>query len=90
MGFWVHPRSNMEKMMLMMMTIEHEESEDVDDDHDGEDDQIKYGENNVDDVDKMMTIATKRNMKNLNARRSMIIMNIIANVNEMMVIRIRG
>ena len=76
--------------MLMMMTIEHEESEDVDDDHDGEDDQIKYGENNVDDVDKMMTIATKRNMKNLNARRSMIIMNIIANVNEMMVIRIRG
>ena len=38
----------------------------------------------------MMTIATKRNMKNLNVRRSTIMRKIVSNVNKVMVMRIQG
>ena len=38
----------------------------------------------------MMTIATRRNMKNLNVRRSPIMRKIVSNVNKMMVMRMRG
>ena len=42
---------------------EHEESEEFDDDHDYEDNQIIYGEDNVDEDDEIMTMTAMEMIK---------------------------